>query len=310
MPINIPSGLPAHKTLKQENIFVLCSDEALKQDIRPLQIAIVNLMPTKIETETQLLRLLSNTPIQVDITLIATESYTPKNTSHEHMCTFYTTFDNVKSQRFDALVITGAPVEKLEYEKVAYWDELCQIMEWSKTNVYSTMHICWGAMAGLYYHYGVNKCERNSKISGVFPHRVAVGEQNNPLLRGFSEVFNVPHSRYTELVSSEIYANDNLNVLAFSDECGEHIISDKTGRHFFITGHAEYDADTLKTEYFRDVEKGLNPQIPCNYFLDDNPQNEPANTWRGHASLMYSNWLNFCVYQNTPYDLRDLEKIR
>jgi homoserine O-succinyltransferase len=306
MPINIDKNLPAYKTLKAENIFVLCADEARRQDIRPLKVAIVNLMPTKIETETQLMRLLSNTPIQVDITLIRTASYAGKNTSAKHMSAFYTTFDEVKSEKFDALVITGAPVEKLPFEEVLYWNELCEIMEWSKTNAFSSMHICWGAQAGLYYHYGVNKRELSAKLSGIYPHRVT---EEHKLLKGFDEVFNVPQSRYTEVAEEEIRADNRLSVLAFSDISGVHIIADKTGRQFFITGHAEYDFDTLANEYKRDREKGINPEIPYNYFPQDNPGNIPPNTWRGHASLMYSNWLNFCVYQETPFDLEQLKSI-
>ena len=305
MPINISQNLPAYKTLKQENIFVLCAEEALKQDIRPLKIAIVNLMPTKIETETQLLRLLSNTPIQVDITLIKT-AHISRNTSFEHMEAFYSTFDDVKHHNFDALVITGAPVERLAFEEVDYWQELCKIMEWSKTNAFSVMHICWGAQAGLYYHYGVDKRELPAKLSGIFPHKVDIKERNHPLLKGFDEVFNVPQSRYTEAIPEQIQDNDDLRILVSSPLSGAHIIVSKSGRQFFVTGHGEYDSDTLKNEYLRDVSKGLNPSIPYNYFPGDNPVNEPLYTWRGHASLMYSNWLNFCVYQEAPFELDTL----
>jgi homoserine O-succinyltransferase len=305
MPINIPQRLPAYQTLKNENIFVLSTEMAEKQDIRPLQVAIVNLMPTKIETETQLMRLLSNTPIQVDITLIKTASHVSKNTSLEHMDAFYTTFDEIKHRKFDAMVITGAPVEKLPFESVDYWDELCKIMEWTKSNVYSTMHICWGAQAGLYYHYGIDKRELPQKLSGIYPQNVTEGQKNHPLLKGFDEVFNVPQSRYTEFIPEEVAVNKKLRILVESTcaGAGAHIIADKTNRQFFITGHAEYDADTLKNEYTRDVAKGINPQIPYNYFPDDNPENEPLYTWRGHASLMYSNWLNFCVYQEVAFDI-------
>jgi homoserine O-succinyltransferase len=305
MPINISRSLPAYKTLQTENIFVLSAESAAEQDIRPLQVAIVNLMPTKIETETQLMRLLSNTPIQVDITLIKTASHVSKNTSHEHMEAFYTTFDKIKHRKFDAMLITGAPVEKLPFEQVDYWEEICDIMEWTKSNVYSTMHICWGAQAGLYYHYGINKRELPSKLSGIYPQRVAEGERNHPLLKGFDEVFNVPQSRYTEIIPQEVAGNGKLRVLVESPlaGAGAHIIADKANRQFFVTGHAEYDNDTLKNEYTRDVDKGINPEIPYNYFPDDNPDNEPLYTWRGHASLMYSNWLNFCVYQETPFDI-------
>jgi homoserine O-succinyltransferase len=263
-------------------------------------------MPTKIETETQLLRLLSNTPIQVDITLIRTASYAGKNTSTEHMSAFYTTFDQVQHQKFDALLITGAPVEQLAFEEVAYWRELCEIMEWSKSNVFSTMHICWGAQAGLYYHYGINKRELPAKLSGIYPHSVSA---SHPLLRGFDEVFNVPQSRYTEALPEEIAADSRLSVLATSPISGAHIIADKASRQFFVTGHAEYDADTLAKEYERDVAKGINPALPYNYYPDDNPALQPLYTWRGHASLMYSNWLNFCVYQETPFELDTLKPI-
>ncbi|MCL2754507.1 MAG: homoserine O-succinyltransferase [Oscillospiraceae bacterium] len=306
MPININKNLPAYKTLIAENIFVLCEEQARKQDIRPLKIAIVNLMPTKIETETQLMRLLSNTPIQVDITLIRTASYEGKNTSSEHMSAFYTTFDKVKNDKFDALVITGAPVEKLPFEDVLYWDELCEIMEWSKSNAFSTMHICWGALAGLFYHYGVEKRELSAKLSGIYPHRVTA---SHALLRGFDEVFNVPQSRYTEVAQEQIAADKRLAVLASSDISGVHIIADSSSRQFFVTGHAEYDLDTLAGEYHRDLEKGISPEIPYNYFPGDNPANPPLFTWRGHGSLMYSNWLNFCVYQETPFDLAELASL-
>jgi homoserine O-succinyltransferase len=309
MPINIPQDLPAYKTLQDENIFVLRTEAALKQDIRPLQIAIVNLMPTKIETETQLMRLLSNTPIQVDITLIKTATHVSAHTAAEHMSAFYTTFDKVKNRKFDALLITGAPVEKLSFEEVNYWKEQCDIMEWSKTNAFSVMHICWGAQAGLYYHYGINKRVLPRKLSGVYPHKVDMQERNHPLLKGFDEVFNVPQSRYTEVIPEEVKANENLRILVGSPLSGAHIIADKTSRQFFVTGHAEYDHDTLKNEYFRDREKGLDPDIPYNYFPGDNPENEPLYTWRGHASLMYSNWLNFCVYQETPFNLNELKPL-
>jgi homoserine O-succinyltransferase len=309
MPINIPQSLPAYKTLKAENIFILSAEAAAEQDIRPLQVAIVNLMPTKIETETQLMRLLSNTPIQVDITLIKTASHTSKNTALEHMEAFYTTFDKIKHRKFDAMVITGAPVEKLDFKQVDYWQELCDIMEWTKSNVYSTMHICWGAQAGLYYHYGVSKRQLPQKLSGIYPHKVLSDKRNHPLLKGFDEVFHVPQSRYTEVVRENIDTNDSLHILAESELSGIHIIADKTNRQFFVTGHAEYDADTLKNEYTRDVAKGINPQIPYNYFPDNNPDKEPLYTWRGHASLMYSNWLNFCVYQDVPFDIEKISAL-
>ncbi|MCI8604047.1 MAG: homoserine O-succinyltransferase [Ruminiclostridium sp.] len=304
MPIRIPNGLPAFKTLLRENIFVMQSDRASGQDIRPLKIGIVNLMPTKIETETQLLRLLSNTPLQVDITLIYTETHLPKNTTWEHLQNFYTTFDKVREQYFDGIFITGAPVEKLEFEEVNYWTELCHIMEWSKSHSFCTVHICWGAFAGLYYHYGINKKPLPKKLFGVFPHKVEVA--NHPLLKGFDDVFFVPHSRHTEIDTADIELCPKLTVLASSDEAGAYIIADGSNRQIFITGHAEYDRDTLKNEYLRDKEKGLEIEVPKNYFPYDDPSLTPLITWKGHASLMYSNWLNFCVYQETPYDLNDL----
>jgi len=304
MPINIPHTLPAYKTLTDERVFVISAEKALKQDIRALKIAIVNLMPTKIETETQLLRLLSNTPLQVDITLIRTATYISKHASYQHMADFYKTYDDVKNEKFDALLITGAPVEKLPFEQVAYWDELCEIMDWSRSNAFSVMHICWGAQAGLYHHYGINKRGLPKKISGVFPHRCMV--ENHPLLKGFDEVFNVPHSRYTEVDENAVKNCPDLEVLVYSELSGAHIIADKSGRQIFIFGHGEYDRDTLKTEYFRDLENGINPDVPYNYFPDDNPELPPRYTWGGHASLMYSNWLNFCVYQETPFDLENL----
>ena len=304
MPIRIPNGLPAFKTLLRENIFVMQSDRASGQDIRPLKIGIVNLMPTKIETETQLLRLLSNTPLQVDITLIYTETHLPKNTTWEHLQNFYTTFDKVREQYFDGIFITGAPVEKLEFEEVNYWTELCHIMEWSKSHSFCTVHIGWGAFAGLYYHYGINKKPLPKKLFGVFPHKVEVA--NHPLLKGFDDVFFVPHSRHTEIDTADIELCPKLTVLASSDEAGAYIIADGSNRQIFITGHAEYDRDTLKNEYLRDKEKGLEIEVPKNYFPYDDPSLTPLITWKGHASLMYSNWLNFCVYQETPYDLNDL----
>lgn len=305
MPIKIPNSLPAFTTLSRENIFVMQSDRATEQDIRPLRIGIVNLMPTKIETENQLLRLLSNTPLQVDITLIYTETHLSKNTAKEHMKNFYTTFDKVKDQFFDGIFITGAPVEKLAFEEVNYWDELCNIMEWTKTHSFCTVHICWGAFAGLYYHYNIQKIPLEKKLFGVFPHRV--NAFNHPLLRGFDDVFFVPHSRYTGVSMEDIDMVSQLAILAYSDEAGPYIIADRTNRQIFITGHAEYDRDTLKNEYIRDVQKGLDIEIPKNYFPANDPKRTPLLTWHGHASLMYSNWLNFCVYQETPYDLTELE---
>lgn len=304
MPINIPNNLPAYTTLLNENIFVMSHDRASKQDIRPLRIAILNLMPTKIVTETQLMRLLSNTALQVDIDLIQTASHTSKNTSASHLHNFYTTFDKVRDMRYDGLIITGAPIEHLEYEEINYWDELKEILEWSKTNVYSTMHICWAAVAGLFYHYGVKKHLLDEKIFGVFPHKVT--SHNNPLLNSFDDVFMVPHSRYTDIRREDIDSIPNLNLLSYSDECGVYLVADKTNRQIYITGHSEYDRDTLKNEYLRDIERGLNTKLPQNYFPDNNPDNTPILSWRCHSSLMFSNWLNFCVYQQTPFDLSQL----
>lgn len=305
MPINIPNNLPAYTALSNENIFVMTDIVARHQDIRPLRIAIVNLMPKKIETETQILRLLSNTPLQVDIELLQMATHTSKNTSSEHLTKFYKTFDDVKSERFDGLIITGAPVELLPFEDVDYWRELCEIMEWSKTNVYSTMHICWGAQAGLYYHYGIPKYELPQKMFGIFPHKAHT--MNHPFLRGFDETFNVPHSRHTEVRKEDIEKVPVLHILTESNESGVHIIADSSERQFFITGHSEYDRNTIADEYFRDYDKGLDIQIPKHYFPDDNVNNPPYFNWRGHANLIFNNWLNYCVYQKTPYDLKDIK---
>lgn len=304
MPINIPNNLPAYSALSNENIFVMTDAVAEHQDIRPLRIAIVNLMPKKIETETQILRLLSNTPIQVDIELLQMATHESKNTSSEHLTKFYKTFDDICGERFDGLIITGAPVEQIPFEDVDYWDELCRIMEWSKTNVYSTLHICWGAQAGLYYHFGVPKYDLPQKMFGIFPHRVLV--ENHPLLRGFDEVFNVPHSRHTEVRKEDILKVPSLHTLTESDESGVHIVADSIERRFFITGHSEYDRNTIANEYFRDYDKGLDIQIPKHYFPDDDVSKAPFFNWRGHANLVFSNWINYCVYQKTPYDLMDI----
>jgi homoserine O-succinyltransferase len=307
MPIRIPNDLPAFAALTDENIFVMTDAVASHQDIRPLRIAIVNLMPQKIETETQILRLLSNTPLQVDIEFVQMASHTSKNTSHEHLTKFYNTFDEIKPKRFDGLIITGAPVEQLDFEAVDYWDELCSIMEWSADNVYSSLYICWGAQAGLYYHYGIQKYPLAKKMFGVFPHRVLV--ENQHLLKGFDEVFYVPHSRQTEIRREDIEKADGLTILTESDEAGVHIVTDSTERRFFITGHSEYDRKTIANEYFRDLGKGLDIEIPVNYFPCDNAEALPVFNWRAHANLIFSNWLNYCVYQKTPYDLRDLNPI-
>lgn len=304
MPINIPNNLPAYTVLNNENIFVMTHSDAIHQDIRPLKIAIVNLMPKKIETETQILRLLSNTPIQVDVELIQMASHVAKNTSIKHLTKFYKTFDDVSGERFDGLIITGAPVEQIPFEEVDYWQELCGIMEWSKSHVYSVLHICWGAQAGLYYHYGIPKYDLSEKMFGVFPHKAEVS--NYPLLRGFDEVFSVPHSRHTEIKRIDIEKVRDLKILAASRESGVNIIADKSERQFFLMGHFEYDRFTLADEYFRDKDKGLNIEVPKHYFPYDDPSQPPHFNWRAHANLLFSNWLNYCVYQKTPYSLDEL----
>ncbi len=307
MPIKVQSHLPAIKILEEENIFVMSEERALSQDIRPLKIVILNLMPTKIETETQLMRLLGNSPLQVDIELLQTATHNSKNTSRHHLTTFYKTFDEIKDQRFDGMIVTGAPVEQLDFEDVDYWDELCTILDWAKKNVYSTFHICWGAQAGLYHRYGVRKFEFEEKLSGVFEHVIL--NPLHPLLRGFDDSFKIPHSRYTGVVVEDIEKQPKLEILAKSDEAGVSIVCSKNGREFYITGHAEYDRDTLAREYFRDINKGLDIKVPKHYFPDDNPCASPPMNWKSYASLLYSNWLNYYVYQQTPYDLEDLKKL-
>ncbi len=308
MPIKIPNNLPAYSTLENENIFVMSDDRADHQDIRPLKIGILNLMPKKIETETQLLRLLSNTPLQVDIELIQLSSHQSKNTSAEHMLRFYKTFDEIKDEKFDGLVITGAPVEQLDFEEVDYWDELCEIMKWSKTNVFSTIHICWGAQAGLYYHYGIPKYLLEEKMFGVFPHRIL--SENNPLLKGFDDIFYVPHSRYTEIRKEDIIKIPKLEILAESTISGINTVCDNLNRQFFILGHSEYDRNSLASEFFRDLSKGLDIKVPYNYFPDNDPEKTPKSQWCCHANLMFSNWLNYCVYQQTPFNLNELTEIQ
>lgn len=305
MPIRIPNDLPAVKTLHEENIFVMAENRATTQDIRPLKILLLNLMPKKIETETQLSRLLGNTPLQVELTLIHTQSHTSKNTSPEHLLAFYKSFADVREQNFDGMIITGAPVEHMPFEEVEYWDELCEIMEWSLTHVHCTLHICWGAQAGLYYHYGIQKKPLPEKLFGVFPHR-AVYKQSM-LLRGFDDVFMAPHSRHTTVDMADILADDRLKLLAASEEAGVYALSARNSKQFFITGHPEYDADTLKQEYLRDLAEGKPIHMPVNYFPGDDPEKEPLVTWRGHSNLIYSNWLNYFVYQTTPYDLADIK---
>lgn len=304
MPIKVQSNLPAIKVLESENIFVMPNEVALRQDIRPLKILILNLMPTKIETETQLLRLLGNSPLQVDIELLQMASHTSKNTSPHHLTTFYKTFSQVKNESFDGMIITGAPVEQLAFEDVDYWEELCEIMEWSKHNVFSTFHICWGAQAGLYYHYGIKKFQLSEKLSGIYSHKIL--KPHHPLMRGFDDTFQIPHSRYTGVNEEDIKKCLGLEILAVSDKAGVTVVSNKTGRQVFITGHAEYDRETLANEYFRDKNKGIDPNVPYNYFPDDDASQTPPMVWRSNATLLYTNWLNYFVYQATPYDLREL----
>lgn len=305
MPIKIDNQLPAHHSLELENIFVMTETRAMKQDIRPLKILILNLMPTKIETETQILRLLSNTPLQVDIELLQVSSHISKNVSQEHMLKFYKTFDEVKDKKFDGLIVTGAPVEMMDFEEVDYWEELCEIFDWAKTNVYSTYNICWGAQAALYHRYGVPKHILPEKMFGIFEHHPL--DLYHPLLRGFSDVFYVPHSRHTETRKEDIIKIKDLQILSYSEMSGIHLISDMACRNFYCTGHSEYDFDTLAKEYFRDKGKGLDIKIPYNYFPDDDPKKVPKLTWRGAGSLLFQNWLNYFVYQKTPYDLNSIE---
>ncbi len=304
LPIRIPNELPATKTLRDENIFVMTEDRAVSQDIRPLEIAILNLMPTKIVTETQLARLLGNTPLQVRCELVKTATHRAKNTSEEHMLTFYKTFDDICERTFDGLVITGAPLEHLPFEEVEYWDELCRIMEWSKTHVTSTLHICWGAQAALYYHYGIKKYPLEKKLFGVFPHTVEY--KRSILFRGFDDVFMVPHSRHTTVRREDIEACPALRILASSEEAGVYAVIAEHGRQIFITGHSEYDADTLGREYRRDRDAGKPISLPVNYYPDDDETKEPAVTWRSSANLLFSNWLNYFVYQTTPYDIKNV----
>ena len=304
MPIKIANELPAHKALELENVFVMTEKRAVSQDIRPLKILILNLMPTKIETETQLLRLLSNSPLQVEIELLQVKSHKSKNTSQEHMLKFYKTFDEICDKKYDGLIVTGAPVENLEFEEVDYWEELCGIFEWSKKNVYSTFHICWGAQAALYYHYGVPKYPLEEKLFGVFPHRCL--DNLHPLMRGLDDEFYVPHSRHTENLRSDIALVKDLQILSYSEYAGVHLVSDMACRNFFATGHSEYDRETLAKEYFRDVNKGLPIKVPYNYFPDDDPNRTPKMSWKGTANLLFTNWLNYFVYQQTPYDLSTL----
>lgn len=305
MPIKIPVQLPAYNVLSNENIFVMNIERAETQDIRPLKIAILNLMPIKIQAENQLLRYLSNTPIQVEITLIQTKTYTSQNTPIEHLEKFYNYFEEVKDKKFDGLIITGAPVETMEFEDVSYWNELKEIMEWSKVNVFSTLHICWGAQAALYYHYNINKKPLEKKIFGVFSHEV--NKINEDLTRGLDDIFYAPHSRYTTTLKKDINNVKELEILAESEEAGVFIIATKDKRQIFITGHLEYDRDTLKNEYLRDYNKGIKIEIPKNYFPKDDVKEIPTVRWRGSANIVFSNWLNYCVYQNTPFKLENIK---
>ncbi|MBO5503133.1 MAG: homoserine O-succinyltransferase [Lachnospiraceae bacterium] len=304
MPIKIQNDLPVREKLEEENLFVQDEERSIHQDIRPLQICILNLMPVKEDTELQLLRMLSNTPLQIEITFMRMGSHESTHTSISHLNQFYNTFEQLKERRFDGMIITGAPVEKMPYEEVDYWPELCAVMEWSKTNVTSTFHICWGAQAGLYYHYGLDKVMLKEKLSGVYAHKVI--HRREPLVRGFDDFFLIPHSRYTEVPAAAIHAKEELKVLAESEVAGVLLCMAKEGRQMFIFGHPEYDRYTLRNEYIRDVNAGISPQVPINYFPDDDPEKEPELQWRSHSSLLYSNWLNYYVYQLTPYDLNEI----
>ena len=305
MPIRIPNDLPATKTLTEENIFVMTERRAIAQDIRPLEILVLNLMPTKIATETQMARLLGNTPLQVSLEFIHTESHESKNIPQEHLFQFYKTFDRVRDRNYDGLIITGAPVEQMPFEQVEYWDELCDIMEWSKTHVFSTFHICWGAQAALYYHYGIPKIDLPEKLFGVFPHRVE--RRSNMLMRGFDDTFMVPHSRHTGTRREDIEACPALKILASSEKAGVYAMSTEGGRQVFISGHSEYDADTLEKEYLRDKNAGLPIHVPENYYPGDDDTKPPVVSWRSHANLIYQNWLNYYVYQTTPFDLGNIK---
>ncbi len=306
MPIKIPNSLPARETLEGENIFVMTEYRAIHQDIRPLNLLILNLMPTKIATETQLLRKFSNTPLQIQVELLQTISHDAQNVDRSHLESFYTSYDQIKDKNYDGLVITGAPVENLDFETVDYWEELCQIMEWSKTHVHSTLHICWGAQAGLYYHYGIPKYALPQKLFGVFDHRVL--KPSSPLFRGFDDRFYAPHSRHTEVLEEDIRKVPGLEVLAVSEEAGVFAVKTEDSRQFFLLGHLEYDRNTLAQEYWRDVDRGLDIQVPRHYFPNDDPNQTPIVRWRSAGQLIYTNWLNYYVYQTTPYDLTQLDR--
>lgn len=301
MPIKIADGLPAQSILENEHIFVMTEHRALHQDIRPLKIGILNLMPTKIVTETQILRCLSNTPLQIEVELVGLVSHSSKNTSQEHLLEFYKSFDEIKERNFDGFIITGAPVEQMPFDEVDYWEELCGIMDWTTTHVHSTLHICWGAQAGLYHHYGIEKYPLEEKVSGIFTHRLLTPKAR--LFHGFDGEFLAPHSRHTETRAEDILKVPDLRLMAVSDEAGVYAVGNESGSRFFITGHSEYDAGTLDAEYRRDLDKGLNPSIPKHYYPNDNPEKEPVLRWRAHSTLLFTNWLNYYVYQTTPFDI-------
>ena len=304
MPLNLPENIPAIDLLKEENIFVMNSNRASSQDIRPLKVVILNLMPIKITTETDLIRLLSNTPLQIEIDFMKLQSHTSKNTPIEHLKAFYKPFDEIAKSNYDGMIITGAPVEQMEFEDVNYWEELTSIFDWAKKHVTSTLFICWAAQAGLYHHYNIPKYPLKEKLSGVFAHRSL--QPKNPIFRGFDDIFYVPHSRYTTVKKEDICKNSDLKILSESDEAGVHMVMARNGREFFITGHSEYSPNTLGDEYRRDLKKGLSISMPKNYFINDNPNEKPLVTWRGHANLLFSNWLNYFVYQETPYNIEDI----
>lgn len=304
MPLNLPDKLPAIELLKEENIFVIDNSRASQQDIRPLKIAILNLMPLKITTETDLIRLLSNTPLQLEVSFMKLKSHTSKNTPIEHMMTFYKDFETMKKEKYDGMIITGAPVEQMDYEEVNYWDEITEIFDWTRTHVTSTLYICWAAQAGLYHHYGVPKYPLYKKMFGVFAH--TPNDILNPIFRGFDDIFYVPHSRHTEIRKEDIEKVSELEILSESDDAGVYLVMGKNGREFYVTGHSEYSPLTLDEEYKRDLAKGLDIEMPCNYYRDDNPKSTPLVRWRGHANLLFSNWLNYFVYQETPYNIDDI----
>ena len=307
MPLNLPDKLPAIDLLKEENIFVIDNSRASSQDIRPLKIVVLNLMPIKITTETDLIRLLSNSPLQIEVSLMKLKSHTSKNTPVEHMKAFYRDFELMKEEKFDGMIITGAPVEHLDFEDVNYWDEITEIFEWTRTHVTSTFYICWAAQAGLYYHYGIPKYPLEKKMFGIFEHHICDGFQHLPIFRGFDDVFYVPHSRHTEVRREDIEKCEGLQVISESAVSGVHIVMARGGREFFVTGHSEYSPYTLDTEYRRDLDKGLPIEMPRNYYREDNPEKGPLVRWRSVANLLFSNWLNYYVYQETPYDINQIK---